>query len=127
MVSSPRTARWTPAAVTGVLAALIWAGAPHTGASMNPPRTVGPDLISGVWPALWVYLVGPPIGAAGAVALFGLIARRRPTLTWKLFHDPQYPSVHATSLPARPHPGARGARPSVDARRSRSRPTAHPG
>jgi aquaporin Z len=33
MVSWPRTARWTPAVVTGILAGLIWAGAPHTGAS----------------------------------------------------------------------------------------------
>ena len=38
MLSSSRTARWAPAAVTGVLAILIWAGAPHTGASMNPLR-----------------------------------------------------------------------------------------
>jgi aquaporin Z len=107
MVSSARTARWTPAAVTGVLAALIWAGASHTGASMNPARTVGPDLVSGLWPAVWVYLVGPPAGAAAAVALFRLVGRGRQTLTGKLFHDPQYPSVHATSLPARSQPGSR--------------------
>lgn len=125
MVSSPRTARWTPAAVTGVLAALIWAGAPHTGASMNPARTVGPDLVSGLWPALWVYLVGPPVGAAGAVVLFRLIGRRRPTLTGKLFHDPQYPSVHATSLPSRPGGPRRQGHP-FDARPSRGRPSARP-
>jgi aquaporin Z len=42
MVSSPRTARWTPAVVIGVLSGLIWAGAPYTGASMNPARTLRP-------------------------------------------------------------------------------------
>lgn len=105
MVSSARTARWTPAVVTGVLAGLIWAGAPHTGASMNPARTVGPDLISGDWPAVWVYVLGPATGAVLATALFAL-AHRRTTLTAKLFHDPHYPSVHATSLPARPHRGS---------------------
>lgn len=103
MLSSPRTARWTPAAVTGALAGLIWIGAPHTGASMNPARTLGPDLVSGAWPALWVYMVGPPAGALLASWLFAFVARWRPTLTGKLFHDPRYPSVHATTLPAPAH------------------------
>jgi len=116
MVSSTRTARWTPAAVTGALAGLIWAGAPHTGASMNPARTIGPDLVSGTWPALWVYLVGPSAGALLAAGLFAVLARRRPTLTGKLFHDPRYPSVHATSLPARPHlRSGQGTGPAADA------------
>lgn len=104
MVSSRRTARWTPAAVTGVLAFLIWAGAPYTGASMNPSRTVGPDVVSAYFPFLWSYLAGPLAGAAGAVGIFALVARDRRTLTAKLFHDPSYPSVHASDLPARRHP-----------------------
>ena len=102
MVSSPRTARWTPAAVTGVLAGLIWAGAPRTGASMNPARTLGPDLVTTTFPLWWAYLAGPAAGAVAAVLLFGLM-RDRQTLTAKLFHDPEYPSVHATWLPAKPH------------------------
>lgn len=114
MVSSPRTARWTPAAVTGVLAVLIWAGAPHTGASMNPARTLGPDAITSAFTAIWCYLAGPFAGAAAAAGALTVVTRRR-TLTAKLFHDPQYPSVHATALPAKPHPPLRrqqpGARP----------------
>lgn len=106
MVSSPRTARWTPAVVTGVLSGLIWAGAPYTGASMNPARTVGPDVVSGVYPALWVYLVGPIVGAALAEIAFRLITRQRTTLTAKLFHDSDYPSTQRTLLPAKPHPGS---------------------
>lgn len=110
MVSSARTARWTPAVVTGVLAGLIWAGAPHTGASMNLARTLGPDLVTGAYPALWVYVVGPFTGALLAAGVFALAGRKRRTLTAKLFHDPRYPSVHATALPARPHPGSRTQR-----------------
>lgn len=110
MVSSTRTARWTPAVVTGVLAGLIWAGAPHTGASMNPARTLGPDLITGSYPALWIYIVGPLAGVVLAAGTFALLGRGRRTLTAKLFHDARYPSVHATALPARPHPRDPGQR-----------------
>lgn len=106
-LSSPRTARWTPLVVTGALAGLIWVGAPHTGASMNPARTLGPDIVSDFFPTLWAYFVGPVIGSALAVIIFGFAGRERRTLTAKLFHDPDYPSVHATVLPARPHPRAR--------------------
>lgn len=107
MLSSQRTARWTPAAVTGVLAGLIWAGAPHTGASMNPARTLGPDAVAGIYTALVSYVVGPLAGAALAAVGFGVFTHRT-TLTAKLFHDSSYPSVHATVLPAKPHPGAPG-------------------
>jgi aquaporin Z len=106
MVSSPRTARWTPAVVTGVLPVLIWAGAPHTGASMNPARTLGPDAVASAFTAIWCYLAGPVAGAAVAAGALTVVTRRR-TLTAKLFHDPEYPSVHATSLPAKPHPRSR--------------------
>ncbi|HET6875440.1 MAG TPA: aquaporin [Acidimicrobiales bacterium] len=110
MLSSSRTARWTPAVVTGVLAGLIWAGAPYTGASMNPSRTIGPDVVTDYFPSLWSYLVGPLAGAAGAAGIFAVVARRR-TLTAKLFHDARYPSVHASDLPARRHPRERSAAP----------------
>lgn len=105
MVSSARTARWTPAVVTGALAGLIWAGAAHTGASMNPARTLGPDIATGTYPVLWAYFLGPLSGAALAAGAFTVFARERVTLTAKLFHDSEYPSVHATLLPAKPHRG----------------------
>lgn len=104
MLSSADTARWTPAAVTGVLAGLIWAGAPYTGASMNPSRTIGPDAVTTYFPSLWSYLVGPLAGAAAAASIFAVAAKGRRTLTAKLFHDASYPSVHSSVLPARRHP-----------------------
>jgi aquaporin Z len=46
----------------------LW-GSPISGASMNPARTFGPDLVSTTFTGYWVYLAGPLAGAAIAVVL----------------------------------------------------------
>jgi aquaporin Z len=46
----------------------LWAS-PISGASMNPARTFGPDLVAVHFTQLWVYLVGPLAGAVLAVAI----------------------------------------------------------
>jgi aquaporin Z len=46
----------------------IWAG-PLEGASMNPIRSLAPDLVRGDLSTTWIYVVGPLIGAAIAVGL----------------------------------------------------------
>jgi MIP family channel proteins len=43
---------------------------PITGASMNPARSLGPALISGLWPHHWVYWVAPIAGAQLAVLAY---------------------------------------------------------
>jgi aquaporin Z len=44
-------------------------GAPVSGASMNPARSLGPALVLGDWTAWWAYLAGPVVGAVLAVGI----------------------------------------------------------
>ena len=53
----------------------LW-GSPISGASMNPSRTFGPDLVSADFSAYWVYVAGPLLGAVLAVG-FAFILRGR--------------------------------------------------
>jgi aquaporin Z len=46
----------------------LW-GSPISGASMNPARTFGPDLVSTTFTSYWVYIAGPIAGAVLAVAI----------------------------------------------------------
>ncbi|MGY1779680.1 MIP/aquaporin family protein [Geodermatophilus sp. SYSU D01036] len=46
----------------------LW-GAPVSGASMNPARSLGPALVLGDWTAWWAYLLGPATGAVVAVGI----------------------------------------------------------
>ncbi len=44
-----------------------------TGGSMNPARSLGPALVSGELTSLWLYIVGPLLGAVVAMGLYELI------------------------------------------------------
>jgi aquaporin Z len=46
----------------------LW-GSPISGASMNPARTFGPDLVSTTFNGYWVYVAGPISGAILAVGI----------------------------------------------------------
>jgi aquaporin Z len=50
----------------------LW-GSPISGASMNPARTFGPDLVSADFSNYWVYIAGPLAGALLAVGTAWLL------------------------------------------------------
>ena len=53
----------------------VW-GAPVSGASMNPARSFGPELIAGNLTNYWIYLLGPILGAMLAVGFEDLATLR---------------------------------------------------
>jgi aquaporin Z len=46
---------------------------PISGASMNPARSLSPDIVAGDYIGWWAYAFGPVIGALIAVGLIGLV------------------------------------------------------
>jgi MIP family channel proteins len=55
----------------------ILAGAPLTGAALNPARSFGPAIVSGELTGIWVYFLGPVIGGTVAALLYDLGIMRR--------------------------------------------------
>jgi aquaporin Z len=70
--TSSRAQNLGPISAFGVAAYVILAGlwsSPVSGASMNPARSFGPDLVLGDFSHFWVYVVGPVAGAMLAVGI----------------------------------------------------------
>ena len=77
---------------TGLLAALLVAcfitiEAPLSGMSMNPARTLGPDLVGHMFHGVWIYFVAPPIGMLAAAEVVTRLRDRRSIRCAKLYHD----------------------------------------
>ncbi|MCU1489253.1 MAG: hypothetical protein JWM85_658 [Acidimicrobiaceae bacterium] len=98
-VSSTRTVHWAPLASAVVVALLVWQGAPYTGTSLNPARSLGPAVVTGRFNDYWVYVAGPLTGAAIAALIWAVIPLE--TLTAKLYHDRRYRSPFASALPSK--------------------------
>ncbi len=63
-------------AVGSTVALLGLFASPISGASMNPARTLGPDIVSWDFTGWWIYIVGPLAGATIAVMMIGLVRGR---------------------------------------------------
>ena len=60
-------------AVGSTVALLGLFASPISGASMNPARTLGPDIVAWNFAGWWVYVVGDAVGAIIAVGIIGLV------------------------------------------------------
>ena len=60
-------------AVGATIALLGLFASPISGASMNPARTLAPDIVANDYTGWWVYVFGPLIGATIAVAIIDIV------------------------------------------------------
>jgi len=84
MLSHAASARYTGLAAGGLVVFLVYFGAAISGTGINPARSLAPALITGTFHSLWIYIAGPLLGAALAVAAFRSIGPVR--ICAKLFH-----------------------------------------
>ncbi len=73
LVATKRAAGLAPLAIPLTLVAIHFASATLSGASVNPARSIGSALLGADLAALWIYLVGPIVGAIGGWAIFRLL------------------------------------------------------
>jgi aquaporin Z len=96
---------------------MVWLEAPISGTSLNPARSFGPALLTGLWTAQWLYLLAPPLGGMMGLAAFRLsMPTWRRLISGKLVHAPSYRSIF------RPEP----VRPGIDAPQGTERSIAFP-
>jgi aquaporin Z len=86
-VSNSRFSRWTPYCAGALVATYILLEAPISGMSMNPARTLGSAYAAHLYPALWIYFVGPPLGMLTAAQLFRARYGVQRVFCAKLHHD----------------------------------------
>jgi MIP family channel proteins len=73
----PKAPRVAGFAIGLTIAADILAIGPFTGGSMNPARSFGPAVASGIFEAQAVYWIGPMLGAVAAALLYDTLFIRR--------------------------------------------------
>ncbi|XP_022893742.1 nodulin-26-like [Olea europaea var. sylvestris] len=60
-------------AIGATLTANVMIAGPISGGSVNPARSLGPAIVSSRYEKLWIYLLGPTIGAIGGAWVYVLV------------------------------------------------------
>jgi aquaporin Z len=82
-----RMAPFTGVIVAMLIATFITLEAPLSGMSMNPARSLGPDVVGDMWRGLWIYFVAPPLGMLAAAETYVRARGRLSIRCAKLHHD----------------------------------------
>jgi aquaporin Z len=85
--SHARSARFTGVIAALLIACFITFEAPLSGMSMNPARTLGPDVVGNMFHGVWIYFVAPPIGMLAAAEVVTRLPHRPTIRCAKLYHD----------------------------------------
>jgi aquaporin Z len=73
LASTKRAPALAPLAIPLSLIAIHFAAATLSGASVNPARSIGSALVGGDLSAIWIYLVGPILGAIAGWGIWRVV------------------------------------------------------
>jgi len=93
--SRARLAPFTGVAAGSLVALYIAIEAPFSGMSMNPARSFASAAPAGLWDALWIYFIAPPLGMLGAAAIHARVGARAGCA--KLQHPPGVRCIHCAA------------------------------
>ena len=79
--------RYTGIYAGALVAVFITLFAPISGMSMNPARSFGSAMPSGVWAGFWIYVTAPPLGMLAAAEVFLWREGKLRVKCCKLHHD----------------------------------------
>ena len=103
-----RLRRYTPFMIPFLFAIMVPLEAGISGTSVNPARSFGPSVISGVWDGWWIYWVGPLLGGLLAMLVCNSLAKRIEVAKLYYFDSDPEGIVRRVQRPS-------GARPDVSA------------
>jgi aquaporin Z len=95
-VGHPRLRAFTPALIPPLVALLVALEAPWSGTSMNPARSFGPAVVAHDLPVMWIYLLGPTLGAILAAIAVTRLDRVHVAKVAHHAHDP-HDRYHGTA------------------------------
>ena len=75
LASTKHAPALAPLAIPLTLVAIHLVAVPFTGSSVNPARSIAPALLGGDLSKLWIYLVGPVVGAVIAALVYRTMER----------------------------------------------------
>jgi len=87
--NTPSIARLTGLFAGLLIISYVFFEAPLSGFGMNPARTLASAVPSGIWTALWIYLLAAPLGMLAAAEAYLLVKSPDSILCCKLHHNHQ--------------------------------------